>query len=110
VCSNFNVFPVHGSCNHFVVTVELGPSVLNGLAGLSLCLCVCVYIYVCIYIYIYIYNNLDLSMWWRKSCECIVRGRCNHFAVNADKVPFVVNGLAGFSLCVCVCLCIYMCV
>jgi hypothetical protein len=49
---------LRGSCNHFAVTAEKGPCVIDGLLGLSLCVCMCVYIhiyiYVCVNIYIYI--------------------------------------------------------
>jgi hypothetical protein len=73
---------------------------------------VCVYIYMCVCtcIYIYIQSNMDLPLCAHKCSESLVRGNCNHFAVTADKVPCVVDGLAGLSVCVCVCVYIYMCV
>jgi hypothetical protein len=48
---------VRGFCNHFAVTADKGPCVVDGFAGFSLCLCVCVYlyIYVCVCVYICIY-------------------------------------------------------
>jgi hypothetical protein len=42
---------VRCSCNHFAVSSDNVPCVVDGLAGLSVC--VCVYIYMCVYIYIY---------------------------------------------------------
>jgi hypothetical protein len=51
-----------------------------------------------------------LPLWARKCSECVVRGSCNHFAVNADKLPCVVDGFSGMSLCVCVYIhvCVYV--
>jgi hypothetical protein len=45
---------VRGSCNHFAVTADKWPCVVDEFAGLSLCVCMFVYIYICIYVYIYI--------------------------------------------------------
>jgi hypothetical protein len=45
---------VRGNCNHFTVTAEKGPCVVDGLVGLSLCVCVYIYIFECVYMYIYI--------------------------------------------------------
>jgi hypothetical protein len=59
----------------------------------SLFVCVCVYVYI---------SNMDLPLLSRKCSEGPVRGICNHFVVNADKKPCVVDGLAGLILCVCV--------
>jgi hypothetical protein len=70
--------------------------------------CVCVYICVCVYVYIYIKISMDLPLWARSCSECLVRGSCNHFAVTADKVPCVVDGHAGLSVCMCVYICIYI--
>jgi hypothetical protein len=51
-------------------------------------------------------------MWSHKCSENLMRGSCNHFAETAVQKQFVVDGLPGFSECVCVYLCIYiyMCV
>jgi hypothetical protein len=46
----WNKYLVRGCCNHFAVTAEKGPCVVDDLAGLSLC--VCVYICMCVYVYI----------------------------------------------------------
>jgi hypothetical protein len=47
---------VRGICNHFAVTADKEPSLINGLAVLfSVCLCVYIYINECVCIYIYIY-------------------------------------------------------
>jgi hypothetical protein len=57
--------PLHCSCIHFAVTTDKEPSVLDGLAGLSLCVCVLINMYVCVwicmYIYIYIYKYHTLA-------------------------------------------------
>jgi hypothetical protein len=65
--------------------------VVDGLAGLSLG--VCAYI-----------SNMDLPLRARKCSEGLLRGNCNHFAVAADKMPCVGDGLDGLSLCVCMCI------
>jgi hypothetical protein len=65
------------------------------------CLRVCVCVCVCI-------SNMDLPLWAGKCSENLVRGSCNHFGVTAEKMSFVVHGLAGLSLCVCVCVCVYI--
>jgi hypothetical protein len=41
-----------GSCNHFTLTADKMPCVVDGIAGLSVC--AYVYIFLCVYIYIYI--------------------------------------------------------
>jgi hypothetical protein len=88
---------VRGSCNNFAVTADKLPCVEHGHSGMSVCVCVCVRL--CI-------SNMDLPQLARKCSECLVLGSCNHLAVIADKVPCVVDGLAGLSLCVCVCVCL----
>jgi hypothetical protein len=45
---------VSGICNHFAVTADNEPCVLDGLAGLSVCVCGFIYIYVCVCVCIYI--------------------------------------------------------
>jgi hypothetical protein len=95
---------VSGSCNHFALTAEKGPCVVDGLCWPVF---VCVYIYICVCIYIYIKKH-RLDSLRRKGIENLVRDRCNHFAVSSDKVPCVVNGLAGLPVCVCVSVYIYI--
>jgi hypothetical protein len=51
-----------------------------------------------------------MPLWALKCSEILVRFSCNHFAVNADKGPCVVDGLAGLSLCVCIYICVCVCV
>jgi hypothetical protein len=55
-----------------------------------------------------------LLLWARNCNECLGRGSCNHFAVTADTLLCVVDGLAGLSLCVYVyiyvCVCVYICI
>jgi hypothetical protein len=53
---------------------------------------------------------MDLPLWARKCIEGLVRGSCNHFALNADMWPCVLDGLAGLSLFVSMCIYIYVCV
>jgi hypothetical protein len=45
---------VRSSCNHFDVTADKGPCVVDGFSGQYLCVCVYIYICVCEYVYIYI--------------------------------------------------------
>jgi hypothetical protein len=49
-----------------------------------------------------------LPLWARYCSESLVRFSCNHFAVTANKLLSVVDGLAGLSLCFFVCICIYI--
>jgi hypothetical protein len=94
-------------CNHFAVAAEKRVCMVDGLAGLYLCVCLCIYISA--YVYVYIYKvTFTLSLWARVCGEFLLRGICNHFAINAYKWPCVVEGLSGLSLCVCVCVCIYI--
>jgi hypothetical protein len=85
---------VRGSCNHFPVTADKGPCVVDDFAGLS----VCVYVFMCLCIYIFIESNMDWPLWARKLIESLERGCCNHFVVTADMVLRVVDGSAGLSL------------
>jgi hypothetical protein len=103
---------VRDFCNHFDITANKGPCVVDGLAGLSLWVCLHVYICVCVYMYIYIYIYIKikiiLPLWARQCSEVLVRSWCNHLEVTADKRPCVVDWLAGLSLCVCVCVYVYI--
>jgi hypothetical protein len=91
---------LRGSCNHFAVTADKGPCVIDGLAGMFLCVC----IYICLYVYINIKSNMDMLLWARNFSDVLVRGSSNHYVVTANKEPCLVDGLAGLSLCVCICI------
>jgi hypothetical protein len=53
---------------------------------------------------------MDLPICARKCIEFLLRCICNHFAVTADKEPYVVDGIPGLSLCVCVYIYMFVCV
>jgi hypothetical protein len=60
-----NEFLLRFSCNHFAVTAERGPCVVDTLAGRSLSVCVCIYI--CVFICIYIVTFMPSQVRVRRS-------------------------------------------